>query len=70
MNFDIILRGREFFSTMYLVRAGLFPHRSAIWKLVREKKLEIFCTSKKARVVPRDSLIRYLKAINKEKGND
>lgn len=66
MNFDTILRGREFFSAMDLVRLGLFPHRSSVWKKVKSGKLEMIMTSKQSRVIPRASLIKYLKEINKE----
>lgn len=64
MNFDTILRGREFFSAMDLVRLGLFPHRSSVWKKVKVGKLTMIMTSKQSRVIPRDSLIKYLKEIN------
>lgn len=67
MNFDAILRGREFFSTMALVRTGLFPTRSSVWKKIKSGDLDMIYTSKKSRVVTRESLIRYLKKLNKEK---
>lgn len=67
MNFDTILRGREFFSAMDLVRIGLFPHRSAVWKKVKAGKLDVIMTSKQSRVIPRYSLIKYLKELNNDK---
>jgi len=66
MNFDTILRGREFFSAMDLVRIGLFPHRSSVWKTVKAGKLEVIMTSKQSRVVTRESIIRYLKELNND----
>lgn len=65
MNFDTILKGREFFSAMDLVRTGLFPHRSAVWKKVKAGKLEAILTSKQSRVITRESIIKYLKELNK-----
>jgi hypothetical protein len=67
MNLDTVLRGREFFSAMDLVRVGLFPHRSSVWKKVKAGKLQVIATSKQSRVVTRESVIRYLKELNKEK---
>ncbi len=67
MNFDVLLKGREFFSTMALVRTGLFSTRSSVWKKIKSGDLQMIYTSKKSRVVTRESLIRYLKKINKER---
>jgi len=67
MNFDTILRGREFYSTAQLVKMGLFPQRSAIWKLVKDGKLEAIMTSTQSRVITRESIIKHLKSLNKEK---
>jgi len=66
MNFDTLLRGKELWTTMELVKQGLFKHRGSVWGLVKKGKLESIMVSQRARVITRTSIINYLKALNKK----
>lgn len=66
MNFDTLLRGREFWSAKELMALGLFKSKSTIWHVVRRGHLEAIMSSDRVRVITRESIVKYLKSLNTE----